>query len=77
MWGMPYFHPQDWLIIFQSLIQWAGNPEYNDAPREVRAWELAELIARENGLAPSECHFQIDDSWSGSNRDDVITDSTR
>jgi len=35
-----------------------------ESPRERRAYELAEAIAAEQGLAPGEALQQIDDEWS-------------
>jgi len=62
---MPELHPQDWLLVAEALIAWAGNPREIYDPREERAYELAEAIAAEEGLAPSEALQQVDDDWSG------------
>ena len=55
-------HPQDRLIIAEALVRFAGDARDLDA-REKRAWELAEAITAEEGLALTEFVFQIDDAW--------------
>ncbi|WP_181685815.1 hypothetical protein [Halorhabdus salina] len=62
---MPEYHPQDWLLIVEALVSWAGNANDLDTPRQRRAWALAEEIAAEQGLAPGEALLQVDDDWSG------------
>ncbi|WP_158855608.1 hypothetical protein [Halorhabdus sp. CUG00001] len=62
---MPDYHAQDWLLITEALVSWAGNPNDLETPRQRRAWTLAEEIAAEQGLAPGEALLQIDDDWSG------------
>lgn len=54
------FHPQDWILIVEALVQWAGPPE-ETGPKEERAYELIEAIARLEGLPPSDLLLQIDD----------------
>lgn len=61
---------QDWLIVFEALVSWAGPPAdaargTTDTPRERRAWELVDTVAAEVGLSPEELPFQIDDDWTG------------
>ena len=51
---MPDMHGQDWLLIVEALVSWAGNPREIDGPRQERAYELAEEIASEQGLAPGD-----------------------
>ncbi|CCQ34921.1 hypothetical protein HTIA_p2819 (plasmid) [Halorhabdus tiamatea SARL4B] len=58
-------HPQDWLLVVEALIRFAGNPRDLETPREERAYEIAEAIAAEQGLDPSEALQQINDEWSG------------
>lgn len=55
-------HPQDRLLVAEALVRFAGDPRDLDA-REERAWELAEVITADEGLALSEFVFQIDDDW--------------
>jgi|AntDeeMetageno50_2_1112565.scaffolds.fasta_scaffold11638_2 hypothetical protein len=55
-------HPQDRLLIAEALVRFAGDPRDLDA-REERAWELAEVITTDEGLAFTEFVFQIDDDW--------------
>jgi hypothetical protein len=57
-------HPQDWLLVLEALVEFAGNPRTLSS-REERAYELIEEIAAEQGLAPSDCILQIDDDWQG------------
>lgn len=59
------FHPQDWLLIVEALVSWAGNPNTLNTPRERRAYELTEIIVAEQGLDPGRALQQIDDNWSG------------
>ena len=55
-------HPQDRLLVAEALVRFAGDPRDLDA-REERAWELAEAITADEGLALTEFVFQIDDDW--------------
>jgi len=57
-------HPQDRLLIAEALVQFAG-PSGDLAPRERRAWELAETIVAEEGLPMDGFVQQIDSDWSG------------
>lgn len=59
------FHPQDWAIIVEALITWAGNPTDLDGPREQRAYELVDMIATTHGLPPSDLIANIDTHWNG------------
>ena len=64
------FATQDWLIVFEALVAWAGPPAdrargTTDTPRERRAWELVDLIASGIDLPPDEVPFRIDDDWAG------------
>lgn len=56
-------HPQDRLLIAEALVQFAGGDDL--APRERRAWELAEAIVAEEGLPMDGFVQQIDSDWSG------------
>lgn len=47
------WHPQDWIIVIEALVQWAGPPE-DTGERGERAYELIEEIAEEQGLPASE-----------------------
>ena len=55
-------HPQDRLLVAEALVRFAGDPRDLNA-REERAWELAETITADEGLALTEFVFQIDDDW--------------
>jgi len=55
------WHSQDWLLIAEALIQYAG-PAVDDA-RERRAWELAERIAAREGVALKQVPRQIGRDW--------------
>jgi hypothetical protein len=55
-------HPQDRLLVAEALVRFAGDSRDLDA-REERAWELAEAITADEGLALTEFVFQIDDDW--------------
>lgn len=57
------FHPQDWALIVEALVTWAGNPSDLDKPREQRAYELVEVIAADQGLTPSDLVATIDPDW--------------
>lgn len=58
-------HPQDWLLIAEALVEWAGNPNEIESPREERAWELVDMIAIDQALPANELIDQIDDDWGG------------
>lgn len=58
------FHPQDWILIVESLGQWAGPFTLQSSQREERAYELIEAIAREQGVPPSELILQADDDFA-------------
>lgn len=62
---MPDLHPQDWLLVAEALVFYAGDPREFETGREERAYELAELIAAEQGLEPHDLARQIDNEWSG------------
>jgi hypothetical protein len=69
----PYaaFETQDWLIVFEALVAWAGPPAdeargTTQTPRERRAWELVDRIAADLDLPLEELPHQIDDDWDGS-----------
>lgn len=51
------WHPQDWIIVIEALVTWAGLPEDSDERGE-RAFELIEGIAEEQGLPPEELVLQ-------------------
>lgn len=59
------FHPQDWALIVETLVTWAGNPTDLGDPRKQRAYELVEMIAADQGLTPSELVANIDSDWQG------------
>lgn len=59
------YHLQDWAIIAEALVQWAGNPNKLETPREERAYELVEEIAAEIGISPSTLIKQVDDELVG------------
>jgi hypothetical protein len=65
----PSLEPQDWLIIAEALILWRGPPNEAESARERRAWELVELIARDQGLAIPELYLQVDEEWGGPNEE--------
>ena len=57
-------HPQDELLIAESLVAYAGD--YRDiTARETRAWNLAEKIVSSQGLSMDALVSQIDEEWSG------------
>lgn len=59
------FHRQDWALIVEALVTWAGNPTDLDEPREHRAYELTEVIAASHGLTPSDLVANINTDWNG------------
>lgn len=59
------FHPQDWALIVETLVTWAGNPADLNEPRKQRAYELVETIAADQDLTPSELVANIDTTWHG------------
>lgn len=58
------WHPQDWLIVIEALVTWAGSDPPCES-REERAWVLAQAIAEEQGLDLVDYVFQIDSDYSG------------
>lgn len=54
--------PQEWALVAEALVSWAGNPNEIDDPREQRAYEIVEEIAAQLGCWPSElvlgCHLR-------------------
>lgn len=62
---IPVFPVQDWALIVEALVDWAGNPTQLETPRERRAWLLIEIIAADLGCTPTELIELIDDQWSG------------
>lgn len=58
------FHPQDWALIVEALVTWAGNPTELAEPRERRAYELVEVIAADQGRTPSDLVANIDPDWN-------------
>lgn len=61
----PTFHPQDWALIVEALVTWAGNPTELTEPRERHAYELVEEIAAGQGLTTSELVTNIDTDSNG------------
>ena len=66
---------QDWLIVLEALVVWAGPPAdaargTTETARERRAWDLVDRIALEVGLPPDELLFQIDEKWAGPSADE-------
>lgn len=64
------FETQDWLIVLEALVAWAGPPAdaargTTDTPRERRAWDLVDRIAADVGLPSDDLLFQIDEDWTG------------
>lgn len=57
------FHPQDWILIVEALAQWAGPFTSERCPREERAYELIEAIARMQGLPASELLMQAENNY--------------
>ena len=57
-------HPQDELLIAESLVAYAGDHRDITA-REARAWNLAEEIVSSQGLSMDALVSQIDEEWSG------------
>lgn len=62
---VPVFPVQDWALIVEALVNWAGNPSQLETPRERRAWILIEIIAADMGCTPCELIELIDDEWTG------------
>ena len=60
-------HDQDWLIIFEALAEWGGDPTKLDdaSPRRQRSWELIDIIADEHNMPEDEFTRQIVDDWRG------------
>lgn len=58
-------HPQDWALITEALVSWAGNPTALETPRERRAYEIVEVIAGDQGCTPGELVATIDTEWDG------------
>lgn len=58
------WHPQDWLLIAEALIEFAG-PHYDgeEPGRHERAWFLVEAIADYHSMSLVEIVDQIDDEW--------------
>jgi len=57
------WHSQDWLLIAEALIQYAGPTV--ETPRQCRAWELAEEIAVREDLEFLEVPQQTQFTWAG------------
>jgi len=57
------WHPQDWLIVIDALVAWAG-PDARE-PRERRAWELAVDIAEDLELDIVDAVLQSDRNYDG------------
>lgn len=56
---------QDWALIIEALVMWAGEPSGIGDQRKQRAYELVEAIAAEQGVPPNELAASIDPDWSG------------
>lgn len=60
-----FLYMQDWSIIVEALVSWAGKPTELETSRERRAWTLIEKISEEQNVKSTEFIEQIDDSWEG------------
>lgn len=60
---------QDWALIIEALVIWAGDPTRLSEGRQERAYEIVETIAAEQGVPPSELIASLDTDWSGPTSD--------
>lgn len=51
---------EDWLLIAEALVDWAGEPYEILDDRQIRAYQLVEYIALDLGLSLDEMAEELD-----------------
>lgn len=56
----PDFIEEDWLLIAEALVNWAGPPESVDTKRGGRAYQLVEAIAFDQDMTLEELQTRLE-----------------